>query len=311
MSPESDPPSGPADQQVALAGKDGQQAAALLENTKAAGVRLLSAVTASALARLLRGGGSGLRSARRLYDDREREALAAGFAAALATGDLLGRARIRLRQQQAEALAGVRHFSEDPTDFTAFAEGISPMAPRRAVDFFRSLVPTIGVDPKRYGPQLKRQAFTLSVTTDETVLAKVKGIVARRLETGKGVGTAPAEIQAVLDEAGCTPASSGYASMVFRTNLMDALSTGAMDELQSPEVRTTFPVWRFIGIRDGRQRPSHEVHFDRYYPTSMTFAEVRDSVKGSFDGFACRCSLIPTDRWEWADLYARGVRLAA
>ena len=41
------------------------------------------------------------------------------------------------------------------------------MAPTRALDYFRKLVPTIGVDPTRWGLALERKAFTVAGVSEE------------------------------------------------------------------------------------------------------------------------------------------------
>jgi hypothetical protein len=87
---------------------------------------------------------------------------------------------------------------------------------------------------------------------------------------------------------------------------MDAFNVGASRELQEPDVQEAFPVWRYVGIRDGRQGKDHETHFNQYFPSSLAFADVRGDR-----AFNCRCSFIPIDRCEWAALQTRGARLAA
>jgi hypothetical protein len=47
-----------------------------------------------------------------------------------------------------------------------------------------------------------RPAFTVAGITEESLLARIKDVMAGRLETGQALGTAPAEIRAVLEEAG-------------------------------------------------------------------------------------------------------------
>src|SRR5262249_12210371 len=106
-----------------------------------------------------------------------------------------------------------------------------------------------------------------------------------------------------------SPGNPGYAETVYRTNMMDAYTTGMDRERQAADVRDFFPVWRYRGISDGRQRASHEVHFDHYFSNETTLAEVRDSVKGSSDGFNCRCVRQEIDRYEWEDLQGQGVKV--
>lgn len=206
--------------------------------------------------------------------------------------------------------------SDDATDFTCFADPnpIRPLGPEAALRYFLSLVPKIGVkDPGRWGDTHRRVAFTLAEATDEALLKKVQQILGDYLKGGDGDEEPldPAKhIDYILGQAGVTPRNPQYAEMVFRTNMMDAYNEGATEEMQDPDVVETFPVWRWLGIRDGRQRPSHEVHFDKYFPAGVSFAEVRDSVKGEYDGHNDRCTPQPIDKWTWEDLQKRGVRVS-
>ncbi len=167
-------------------------------------------------------------------------------------------------------------------------------------------MPKLGVDPERWGEDQERHAFTLAEDTEGVVLEKVQDALARILATGEGAGRGKDIVQEILDAAGISPRSPGYAENVFRTNMMDAYNTGSHREMQDPDVKDFFPAWKYIGIHDGRQRPAHEVHFGHYFPNGVSFAEVRDKVKGSFDGFQCRRASQPIDRYEWEDLQNRG-----
>lgn len=247
-------------------------------------------------------------SARDLFSHAEKKDLAEALAATNATADLLGRSRIRLRQARAEEMR--ENFSEDDaTDFTAFDEGdptgVRPLAPEAALDYFRSLVPRLSIDPQRWGEQMRRDSFTLAGVTDEHLLSRVQDIILKRLETGEQIGAAPREIRALLDQVGVSPRNSYYGDMVFRTNMMDAFTIGSESERMDPDVIETFPVWRYLGIRDGRQGKDHEPHFDRYYPARVTFHEVRGKRV-----FSCRCTPQAISKWRWAKLKAAGARIA-
>ncbi len=225
-----------------------------------------------------------------------------------------------IRQKRATVHhAEFRSFADEPTDFSRFDDppkdkdpvtGIKPLPPEKAILYFQGLVPTLGVDPKRFPETQRRQAFTLAVATDETLLGKVQDLIGQRLATGKGIGKAPKEIDALLSEAGVTPKNPYYSQMAFRTNMKDSYTTGADEEMKTPLMKTWFPVWRYSGISDGRQRPSHAIHFGRYFQNDATFAEVRDSVKGEFDGYSCRCDPIPIDKNEWARLQSAGAEVS-
>jgi hypothetical protein len=291
---------------VALAGKDGQKAAQLLRRAKDEGAQVLGDVTGRALKRLLASGAGGVKQARSLFTGPELKELAAALAATTATAELLGRSRIRLRQKRAQQFAE-RDFDDDASPFDAFDEssGIRPLAPEAAVDYFRSLVPTLDVDPERFGWEQRREAFTLAHQTDLTLLDRIKGIIGEALESGQNVSAAPATIGRLLDAAGVSPRNPQYAEMVFRTNAMDAYQTGSEQERMRPDMIEDFPVWRYLGIEDGRQGKDHEPHFGKYYPAPVSFDEVRGARV-----FNCRCTSQPIFRTQWARLRKAGARIA-
>lgn len=92
--------------------------------------------------------------------------------------------------------------------------------------------------------------------------------------------------------------------MVFRTNAIDAFNAGHDDERQAPDVIDEFPVWEYLGIRDGRQGKDHEPHFGKFFPASASFAQVRGERP-----FNCRCSSRAVSRREWARNLAAGAVL--
>jgi SPP1 gp7 family putative phage head morphogenesis protein len=238
----------------------------------------------------------------KFFDDGEHEVLKQTFAATTATSDLLARQKIRERW-----LKVVNRKHSEPRKF---ADPATPplMQPTKALDYFRKLTPTIGVDPLRWGAAMERHAFTLSVDTEGVVLDKVQKLIADRLATGVGISTAPSEIDAILNEAGIAPANPQYAEMVFRTNQRDAYVTAADEERRDPDVVDFFPAWRYSAIVDSRSRPEHSARNGNYYPADLTFTEVRGTEAG--DVCNCRCDFIALDKFEWADLEAKGARFA-
>lgn len=171
--------------------------------------------------------------------------------------------------------------------------------------YFASLVPELGTDPKRFGDLMRRQAFTVAEATDQVLVDKIKQAIAQRLEQGNAASGIEA-IQFLLNSAGVTPKNPGYAENVFRTNMMDAFTQGDEEERQDPDVKDTFPVWRYDGIGDVRERETHRVQNGKYFSNDVSFAEVRDSEKGDFDGFQCRCVPTGIDKWTWAKLQEDG-----
>lgn len=298
------PPAGTAKDQVALPGKDGVNAQKLLDRAIGKGVEAMAEACRSAAERLVKQGAKALRTGR-LFNHAELSRVAEQLAATTATGNLLGRARIRERQRKAEELQGARTFSDEPTTFASFASPLEPMPPEKALAFFTRLEPRINVtDPDRWGEAMERHAFTMAARVDRIVLERIQDLLRENLETGKEIKATPKAIDALLEQAGVSPRNPQYSEMVVRTNLKDAYNTGADQERMDPDVAEIFPVWRYAGIRDGRQGEDHEPHFDRYYPNDVSFDEVRGDRP-----FNCRCDQIPIDKWEWAKLQEGGARV--
>jgi len=279
---------------LAAGGRQGSQARDLLAKAERQGQRLLHTLLKASLTRLLTSGPSRLILARSLFTDEERKQLTEGLAGVLAPANLLGRARVRKRLSP-----------------TTFADpDIRPMPPEKALDYFRGLVPGITGDPQRFGPDMRRRAFTLAVSTEKGLLDRVKGVLANSLESGEATTSTSRQVQDLLDRAGVSPRNPSYALMVTRTNIGEALNQGQQEEFDDPDLADLFPVFRYDGVLDGRERAGHRIHFGKYFPRSVTFAQVRDSATGGrFSAWNCRCTMTPIDSTEWDDLQAQGARV--
>ena len=309
---ESSPLQAPDSGDVALAGKDGQRVEKLLTTSQQQGVKVLARIAREAVTRLA-GRGIKAMASDQLFTAEEQQQLADSLAATNATANLLGRSRIREQQRKvyekyqparlSELPAVVRLFDDTAPD----APPIKPLPPEKALEYFQNLSPSLDLEPERFGSLMKREAFTLAVRTDTVILDKVKAAIKNRLATGETATLLPthAEIESILDAVGVTPANPQYSEMVYRTNMMDSYTVGAMEEMRDPDVASTFPVWRYLGIRDGRQGEDHEPHFDQYFPNEASFQEVRgDRV------FNCRCNPQPINKFLWARLKRGGARIA-
>lgn len=185
-----------------------------------------------------------------------------------------------------------------------FAEDTA-LPPEAALRHFTRLEPLLGVDPHRFGPDHERRAFTLAAATEETLLEAVQEAIAEALRTG-AVSDAPSEIERLLDAAGVGPRNQQYAEMVFRTNAADAYNQGSWEEYRSPDVEDEFPAWEYSNPCDGRSRPRHCALSGKYFPASVSFAEVRGT--GIEDTANDRCTFLPIHKSRWAKLQAEGAR---
>ena len=150
-----------------------------------------------------------------------------------------------------------------------------------------------------------RTAFTMCVATETSLLEKVQKLIMGQLATGEDWTGAPNQIERLIYDAGVSPRNAQYASMVWRTNAMESYNAGLTMELEHPDVKDFFPVWRYMGILDGREGEDHRPHFGLYFPNTLTFQFVRGKRV-----FNCRCTPIPIDKYEWANLQAQGARIS-
>ena len=215
----------------------------------------------------------------------------------MVAADLLGRGRVERSARVAREKGRVTFAADPLADLTKL-----PSSVRAAVEYFLGLVPTLGLDPRVYGPLMERHAFTLAKATEETLLTKVQTALADYLRTD---WESPASankpggarvVQAVLDRCGVTAANPQYAEMVFRTNVIDSFNTGVTRQMATPEMRSEFPVWEYLGIDDGRAGDDHRPHFGKFYPAAVSFAEVRGPRV-----FNCRCTQRPVHVTEWEE----------
>lgn len=284
---------------VAASGQDERRVLKLLQTARETGVKLLTDLAHQGLIQGL----ASRESTNFIWTPDQQIQLASFFTSLLATGEMLGRARIRLRADQWIRRGRVIGFAE-PTDFSAFSSVPGLMPAEEALRYFNSLVPSLNVNPQRVLPSLQRSAFTLVVTTQHQIVKQVQNVIATGLHTGRSGNASAQIVDDILKAVGLSPKSPQYAENVVRTNSMDAWNVGQDRERQTPEMMVAFPVFQYVGIADGRERSWHAVHFDKYFPSSMSFVQVRDSEKVS--PWNCRCSQIPIDRNTWHDLQEQG-----
>lgn len=285
---------GPVTSQVAGPHQDFDSAEELLKAAQARGFKVLRKIAKQAVGRQVD------RPTQELFTEAEREQFARAITSVNVTANLLGRYRVRQLKRRADS--GVARFAEQPV--LQFAEPLGPMPPAKALAFFRSLAPDLEL-PAAFADFLGRQAFQLAVTSEQSLLSRVHQIIEDSLRTGQVELRNPvARIESVLDQAGISPRNPQYAEMVFRTNAMQAYNEGTTQELQQPDVRDTFPVWQYMGIRDGRQGKDHEPKFGKFYPNGVSFHQVRGERV-----FNCRCTSRPVSKWEWARLRQGGAKV--
>lgn len=281
----------------------------LLSDVITNGIDAMVSATESALRRLLPN--RKIIAVDRLFSSSERDEFQAAMEGLVAAADLLGRATVRHAADIELANDSVATFADSalitPDSLRGYMAiqdaAIAVLPPRAALDYFRSLVPTLNVaDPSVWAADVRRRAFSMVVATEETLLSKVQQVVHDKVLKGENVGGATADIQELMDAAGVSHRNPQYAEMVWRTNAIDALNTGKEDEFRSdPEIMDAFPVWQYTGVDDSRAGDDHRPHFGKYYPNAAQFGDVRGARK-----FNCRCGWRPLSSREWKRLQARG-----
>ena len=235
------------------------------------------------------------------------EEIAAAIETVRTAGELLGRTAL---YQVLDSEAEPQQFSEGAKLFTFADGGLGGVvksvvgAPLRALNYFLDKEPRVNVDANAFTDRQKRESFTLAVDTSKIVLTRVKAAIANRLASGQSISTAPEDIEAILEDAGVSSKNPQYSEMVFRTNMLTAYNAGFDEERRSPAGQQAFPVWQYLGIKDGRQGDDHAEHFGKYYSSVVKFDDVRGPRV-----FNCRCTAMPIARHKWAKLQARGAKI--
>lgn len=193
-------------------------------------------------------------------------------------------------------------FSDVP--FHTFDEAaLTPLAPTRAIEYFRKLVPTLSI-PEGWAAAIAENAFTIAGVAELTILERIKSVIQGRLETWEDTRGAVREIDALLDEAGLTERNPQRAEAIWRTEMMGAYRHGAEEE--GLEVAETFPVHQVLNPDDGRSRPKHAARNRKFYRNARgsTLSEIIGDDPA--DIIQCRCTSRYVDRFEWAELEAAG-----
>lgn len=288
----------PASDEVATPGKDGDKADDLLQQVKVDGTQVLSQICKMAFKRILKSGSVG---GTELFDIAERAELAEALLGCVVNADLLGRSSTLLKFMRDSDVSRVDRFT-DETSFDSFSSSLDPLAPQAAIDYFKGLFPAMGIDPVTYLPQKRRVAFTLAVATEKTLLDKVQTLLHDALQ--QGTLDTQYKIDDLLEATGVAPSNPQYGEMVFRTNMMDAYTTGTTDQAKDPVIAEAYPVWRYDGIDDERAGKDHRPKFGKYYPSSASFSDVRGDRP-----YNCRCSPTMIHKITWMKLQDQGKRV--
>lgn len=295
---------------AAIASAENAPIVDFLDVVEPASVDLLAKLTRGGIKRVLTGHRSG-----QFFTDAEHLRLTNHFAAALSVADLIGRARIQVQadREYVKQNAIIDQFAEWSWPWSA-KDLAELFTPRAALAFFRKIA-NIVVEggAELYATIMEGRAFSLAVTADRVILDKVARVIDNRIETGKDIRGGDRVIEEILDSSGIAH-KNGYGEMVSRTNTIEAYNQGSWARFQDRDLDEFFPVWKYVGIKDGRQRqgpepekPNHRIKCGKYWPRSVSFFDVRGRT--ARDVINCRCSFLGKTKRQWAKLEAQGARL--
>jgi hypothetical protein len=155
--------------------------------------------------------------------------------------------------------------------------------------------------------QARSEAFTVAGLEETSALEAVQDALATTIETGGGRRTFERRVEEALGEG--TFLSDSHAEVVYRANVMSALSNGQAAVLAHPMVGDLFPFAFIHATLDNRTRPWHAAletagidHTNVYARSDPTF----ETVRGPAD-FNCRCTWTPATVQQAA---AAGVQVA-
>lgn len=270
------------------------------ELVEPASIEMLARFARDGIMRRLDGRGAG-------FNDAETLQFTNRFATILTVSDLIGRIRIQLQAERDWQEFAEWPFPWKPSDL------MSIFTPREALAFFRKIA-NIVVEggTEVYTAIMEGRAFRLAATTDAVVTEKIARVIEGRIETGKDLRSAPHVVEGILEQSGIAH-QNGYGRLVVRTNIIESYNAGAWSKFTDPDLDELYSVWRYIGIKDGRQRqgpdpkPNHRAKCGRYWPRSAAFQDVRG--RGIKDVANCRCSFVGVTKYKWKRLQAEGAKL--
>lgn len=214
----------------------------------------------------------------------------------LAAANLLGRTQI---QREVYRKTGKRvplatssrkpthHFNEDDSPLVA---GFSVDLPdTRAAEYLRQLTPVTKQTFDGLSAQYKKDAFTVSGTSDLRLIAKIRDELADVMEQGATPKQFQAAVKKITTDAGVEELNAFTLDTVFSTNMQKAYSLGRYEQLSEPAVKAALPIWEYLTVGDDRVRPEHAV-LDGFQ------AQAIDPVWMKIyppNGFNCRCTVIP------------------
>lgn len=197
-------------------------------------------------------------------------------------------------------------FSEsDPLDF---ADDITSVVPREALDKFAKRIPT-PILKRDYGKMLQREknkAFTIAGVIEKDTLGSVQGLLTKSVEGGWTLDEFERQVRdraveytgsAYGRERTGEPLKAHHLETILRTNFSDIYNKGKKELYDDPDVRDYVPAFQFSAILDVATRENHAAMDGNVYPRGDAVWKIWWPPAG----FNCRCTVIAvTENMEWS-----------
>lgn len=213
---------------------------------------------------------------------RAMEAAADLFARVLALGDLLGRRRMQLLADRAEAQA--------PDRASLAARAVAQLRAHpivEPIEFKEAVADVLARHPElAEGWQgvadvyAERHGFACARSMDVAVTQRVQQVIAD-VVAGRG----PPSPRRVIEELGDW--TSSYADTVYETNIRTAYTAGMWGRMADPAVARVLPGVRFVSARLVTSRPNHTACHGLTAPSDSTLWDTFSPPLG----YRCKCAL--------------------
>lgn len=183
------------------------------------------------------------------------------------------------------------------------AEPSTPIFPalKQAFDKLAGLIPVTPGDFNRLDEDARRVAFTVARAQSLDAVKAVQKAIAEDVGQGGTLSQFRRKVAAALDGSAIGPSQ---VEALYRTHVGRAYSTGQIETLDNPAVRSAVPYLLYSATHDSRTRPEHwEMESHGLNGTAVYRAD--DPIWDLFYppwAWNCRCIVIPIGVDEAADL---------
>ncbi len=134
----------------------------------------------------------------------------------------------------------------------------------------------------------KAKAFTIAGDVESDVVALVKDELVRQMEEGGTMDEFCKNFNTIWKKRGLDPLNPYRIDTIYRTNMQGAYMAARYAQLTTPSMLKRRPYWRYIAVRDGASRLSHEAMHGRVFHHSNAVWQIWWPP----NGFNCRCTVV-------------------